>query len=181
MGCIAHQFEALRDGDQFYYETALDPTEVAMVQATSLSDIIERDTDTNVMQADAFLTTERHTSSVAAENPNDPQLIIGTTARDNIQGGPADDTLVASGNVQSVTGGGGDDTFAFEFGTQISVTVHDFHAGDLLEIHGVDPAINFSAVQVTSNPAMTLVDIGQDHIKLLGVDHVSASDFLFYV
>ena len=76
MGCIAHQFEALRDGDQFYYETALDPTEVAMVQATSLSDIIERDTDTNVMQADAFLTTERHTSSVAAENPNDLIVIV---------------------------------------------------------------------------------------------------------
>ena len=178
---IAHQFEALRDGDQFYYETALDPTEVAMVQATSLSDIIERDTDTNVMQADAFLTTERHTSSVAAENPNDPQLIIGTTARDNIQGGPADDTLVASGNVNSVAGGGGNDTFVFDFGTETSVNVHDFHAGDLLEIHGVDPATNFSAVHVTSNPAMTLVDIGQDHIKLLGVDHVSASDFLFHV
>ena len=59
--------------------------------------------------------------------------------------------------------------------------MHDFHAGDLLEIHGVDPAINFSAVHVTSYPAMTLVDIGQDHIKLLGVDHVSASDFLFHV
>ena len=51
----------------------------------------------------------------------------------------------------------------------------------LLEIRGVDPGTNFSAVHVTSNPAMTLVDIGQDHIKLLGVDHVSASDFLFRV
>ena len=154
---------------------------VAMVKNTSLSDIIERDTDTDVMQADAFLTAERHASDVKAEDPNAPQLIIGTTARDNIQGGPADDTLVASGNVQSVTGGGGNDTFVFDFGQQTSVNVHDFHAGDLLEIHGVDPAINFSAVHVTSNPAMTLVDIGQDHIKLLGVDHVSASDFLFHV
>jgi hypothetical protein len=36
-------------------------------------------------------------------------------------------------------------------------------------------------VHVTSKPAMTVVDIGQDHIKLLGVDHVSASDFLFRV
>ena len=51
----------------------------------------------------------------------------------------------------------------------------------LLEIRGVDPGTNLSAVHVTSNPAMTLVDIGQDHIKLLGVDHVSASDFLFHV
>ena len=178
---IAHQFEALRDGDQFYYEQALDPATAAMVTNTSLSDIMERDTDTDVMQADAFLTAERHASDVKAEDPDAPQLIIGTPARDNIQGGPADDTLVASGNVQSVTGGGGNDTFVFDFGTQTTVNVHDFHAGDLLEIHGVDPATNFSAVQVTSNPAMTLVDIGQDHIKLLGVDHVSASDFLFHV
>ena len=88
-----------------------------MVKNTSLSDIMERDTDTDVMQADAFLTAERHASDVKAEDPNAPQLIIGTTARDNIQGGPADDTLVASGNVQSVTGGGGNDTFVFDFGT----------------------------------------------------------------
>jgi peroxidase len=178
---IAHQFAALRDGDKFYYESQLDPATLAMVKSTSLSDIIERVTDTEVMQADAFLTAERHASDVKAEDPDAPQLIIGTTARDNIQGGPADDTLVASGNVNSVTGGGGNDTFVFDFGTQTSVTVHDFHAGDLLEIHGVNPGTNFSAVHVTSNPAMTLVDIGQDHIKLLGVDHVSASDFLFHV
>ena len=113
---IAHQFEALRDGDQFYYEKALDPAELAMVKNTSLSDIIERDTDTDVMQADAFLTADRHASDVKADDPNAPQLIIGTPARDNIQGGPADDTLVASGNVQSVTGGGGNDTFVFDFG-----------------------------------------------------------------
>jgi hypothetical protein len=67
---VAHQFEALRDGDQFYYEKALGPAEATMVKNTSLSDIIERDTDTGVMQADAFLTAERHANNVAAEDPN---------------------------------------------------------------------------------------------------------------
>jgi peroxidase len=66
---IAHQFEALRDGDQFYYEKALDPAELAMVKNTSLSDIIERDTDTDEVQADAFLTADRHTSDVKAPTP----------------------------------------------------------------------------------------------------------------
>ena len=56
----------------------------------------------------------------------------------------ADDTLAASGNVQSVNGGGGNDTFVFDFGTKTSVNVHDFRAGDLLEIRGMDPAINFT-------------------------------------
>jgi peroxidase len=179
---IAHQFEALRDGDQFYYEKALDPAELAMVENTSLSDIIERDTDTDVMQADAFLTADRHASDVKAADPNALQLIIGTTARDNIQGGEADDTLVVSGNVQNVAGGGGNDTFVFDFSQSTTTVVRDFHVGsDLLEIHGVNPTVDFSAVHVSSNPTMTLVDIGQDHIKLLGVDHVSASDFLFHV
>src|SRR4029077_872104 len=66
---IANQFEALRDGDQYYFENKLDPDTVAMVKATTLSDIMERDTDTGNMQADAFLTAERHTSNVAAEDP----------------------------------------------------------------------------------------------------------------
>ena len=45
---------------------------------------------TDVMQADAFLTADRQASDVKAADPNAPQLIIGTTARDNIKGGPAD-------------------------------------------------------------------------------------------
>jgi hypothetical protein len=61
------------------------------------------------------------------------------------------------------------------------VNVHDFHAGDPVGNPRRGPRHELSAVHVTSNPAMTLVDIGQDHIKLLGVDHVSASDFLFRV
>jgi hypothetical protein len=44
-----------------------------------------------------------------------------------------------------------------------------------------NPATNFSALHVESNSAQTTVDIGNDHIKLLGVDHVTASDFLFHV
>jgi Ca2+-binding RTX toxin-like protein len=79
-------------------------------------------------------------------------------------------------------GGGGNDTFVFEFGKKTTAVVRDFHAGsDTLEIHGVNPAIDFSDLHVTSHAAVTTVDIGQDHIQLLGVSHVSASDFLFHV
>lgn len=178
---IAHQFEALRDGDKFYYENQLDADTLAMVKNTTLSDILERDTDTQHVQADAFLTAERHASDVAAEDPDGPQLIIGTDHHANIKGGPADDTLVAGSGHQNMFGNGGDDTFVFDFNKGTSAVVHDFQHGELLEIHGVDPATNFSALHVESNPAQTTVDIGNDHIKLLGVDHVTASDFLFHV
>jgi Animal haem peroxidase len=179
---IAHQFAALRDGDQFYYERALDPTELAMVKSTSLSDIIERDTSTDVMQADAFLTAERHASNVAAEDPNAPQLVIGTAGHANIRGGSADDTLVANNGASLMLGGGGDDTFVFEFNKNTVAVVRDFHSGsDTLEIHGVSPGTDFSDLHITSRGALTSVDIGHDHIQLVGVSHVSASDFLFHV
>jgi Animal haem peroxidase len=174
---IGDQFEALRDGDRFYFEKALDAKTVAMVQHTSLSDIIERDTDTGVMQADAFITTERHTSSVAAENPDAPQLIIGDTEK--IKGGTADDTIVVN-NAKNVFGGGGHDTFVFEAGQSSKTTVQDFHHGDTIEIDGAPKGLNFHDVHVESKGDNTIVDVGEIHIKLVGVDHVSAHDFLFH-
>ena len=56
---IADQFERLRDGDPFYFENALDPTDVRMVKNTTLSDIITRNTDATNMQADVFMNVPR--------------------------------------------------------------------------------------------------------------------------
>jgi len=151
-----------------------------MVKNTSLSDIIERDTSTDVMQADAFLTAERHASNVAAEDPNAPQLVVGTAGHATISGGSADDTLVAN-NGASLMGGGGDDTFVFDFNKNTTAVVRDFHSGDTLEINNATPAVDFSDLHITSHDAVTSVDIGHDHIQLVGVSHVSASDFLFHV
>ncbi|MGH0028448.1 MAG: peroxidase family protein [Myxococcota bacterium] len=41
---IAEQFEALRDGDRFWYERDLSPVELSEVQRTRLSDVIRRNT-----------------------------------------------------------------------------------------------------------------------------------------
>ena len=177
---IANQFEALRDGDQYYFESKLDPETVAMVKGTTLSDIIERDTDTVNMQADAFLTAERHASNVAAEDPNGAQLIIGTNGHANIKGGPADDTLVAGSGLQSLKGGGGDDTFVFNFDTRTNAVVRDFHHGETLEIDHAPAGTDFSDLHITSHFGVTLVDFGQSHILLTGVSSVTANDFLFH-
>ena len=56
---IADQFERLRDGDPYYFENALDPTDVRMVKNTTLSDIITRNTDATDMQADVFMNVPR--------------------------------------------------------------------------------------------------------------------------
>jgi hypothetical protein len=41
---LAHQFEALRDGDRFWYARSLPPSLVARIRATRLSDVIRRNT-----------------------------------------------------------------------------------------------------------------------------------------
>lgn len=53
---VVDQFEALRDGDRFWYEASLTPAEVAMVKVTKLSDIIRRNTDIDVeIQENVFI------------------------------------------------------------------------------------------------------------------------------
>lgn len=50
---LVRQFEALRDGDRFWYERSLSPAALAWVQGQNLASVIERNTDLDV-QADVF-------------------------------------------------------------------------------------------------------------------------------
>jgi peroxidase len=79
------------------------------IQSTSLSDLIVRDTNTAVMQPNAFIATQRVASDVIPLNPQAPQLVIGTND-DNatVAGQPGvDNTIVAGlGMNQQLTGGG---------------------------------------------------------------------------
>ena len=51
---LADQFEALRDGDRFFYENADPPRLVNQLNNTTLADIIERNTDITNLQPDVF-------------------------------------------------------------------------------------------------------------------------------
>ena len=42
---LKRQFEALRDGDRFWYERSLSRKELRRIEATRLSDVIRRNTD----------------------------------------------------------------------------------------------------------------------------------------
>lgn len=52
---LADQFARLRDGDRFWYQNALSGDELAMVNATTLTDLIERNTTLTNVQDDAFV------------------------------------------------------------------------------------------------------------------------------
>lgn len=51
---IVDQFERLRDGDRFWYQNQFSGKELAQLQKTSLSDIIERNTSLTSIQQNAF-------------------------------------------------------------------------------------------------------------------------------
>ena len=194
---IGDQFETLRDGDQYYYENVangtFDAASLNEIQHTTLSDIIERVTDTEHMQANSFVFTERHASNVEAENPNAPQLIIGIDGNATLTGGDQNDTLVAGTGRQVMTGGDGDDTVVFNYyqrgihshdssPSPTFATVVDFHSGhDVIEIDGAPNGTDFSDVQIRHRGGDTFIAIGDDHITLTGTHQVTANDFIFNI
>ncbi|WP_336489441.1 peroxidase family protein [Methylobacterium nigriterrae] len=125
---IGSQFERLRDGDRLWYENGqFDRQTLKEIEHTTLSDIIERNTDTRYLQDDAFTFYERRASDVAPEDPEAHQLVIGTADGAQLVGGPKGDMLVAGTGEQTLTGKGGADQFVFSADTRAVVT--DFHPG----------------------------------------------------
>src|SRR5215467_3561272 len=101
---IGDQFTALRDGDQYYFENqGFDQQTLIAIKGTTLSDMIQRDTaDTTAMQADAFVSTERHSGTAGGVDPTgadavegQAQLVVGSPGKDTLTGGNLNDTLVA--------------------------------------------------------------------------------------
>ena len=167
---IADQFEALRTGDQFFWQNEdFDPETARRISQTTLSDIIQRDSDTPALQTNAFVAEQRHTSDVAAAYPDLPQLVIGVdTNYAIVAGGPADDTIVAGlGNDQVLIGGGGADTFIFD-GTGHDDSISDFNPSDTIEFK-VDAA-DFLRAVVRDVDGGALLTFDGNTITLPGVD-----------
>ena len=63
---LSLQFEALRDGDRYYYENdpAFTPDEINELKSTKLSEIILRNTDIELIQENVFIAVPRETLSV---------------------------------------------------------------------------------------------------------------------
>jgi peroxidase len=182
---IAHQFEALRDGDRFWYqEQGFDAQTLHKIEHTTLSDIIERDTDTKAMQDDAFVFASRHAGGVESENPEAPQLVVGKTGTDTLVGGPQNDTLVAAQGHQIMTGLTGNDQFVFN--TQgINATITDFdpnHDVLVVDPHDWWKAANHDAPKVEFDHGNTVIHAAGDTIVLNNVDphELNAANFLLH-
>ena len=127
---IAMQFEALRDGDRFWFENqGFDAKTLEEIKDTTLADIILRNTDTKHIQDDVFVTYSRHTGlagGVESEDPDARQLVIGSNGNDTLIGGPQGDYLFAGTGKQTMTGLDGADKFVFDLGaTKANITDFD--------------------------------------------------------
>ena len=180
---IANQFTALRDGDRLYFENqfASDPALLDQIKNTTLSDIIERDTDTQHIQDDVFVFYDRHSGTaggVVSANPSAPQLVIGSVGPDTLTGGPKGDILVAGTGQQTMTGGGGADKFVFDQVGPTNATITDFLPGtDKIELDGLQSSTAAGVNEVNGN---TVIHVGDDQITLAGVtpNRVSPDDFI---
>jgi peroxidase len=176
---LTQQFTALRDGDRLWWQNeGFDQNTINQIQNTTLSDIITRNTDTTVVQADAFVARQRHSSDVAATDPTAPQLVIGVND-DNatIAGGPADDTIVAGlGQNQTLTGGGGTDTFVFTTAGNVTDTISDFTTSDIVKFTMI--ASDFNVTSGANGQAAVTYDGNTLNLNGVTPDQLTASNFV---
>jgi len=179
------QFENLRDGDRLWYENqGFDAQTLAMIKDTSLSDVIMRNTDTNVMQDDAFVYYDRHggtQSGMDVEHPEAPQLVIGSKGFDTLIGGPQGDMLVANtGGLQTMTGGAGPDQFIVNHNMNVKIT--DFKPGTDKIVFDDAGHLDFHDVKIKADHSNTVVEANGNHILLLNVNpfQLHPADFVYH-
>lgn len=182
---IAMQFENLRDGDRLFYENqGFDAHTLATINDTTLSDIIERNTDTTVMQDDAFVYYDRHGGKISGmdvENPTAPQLVVGSKGFDTLVGGPQGDMLVAAtGGTQTMTGGSGPDQFIFSHNMNAKVT--DFKPGTDKIVFDDAGSLGFHDVHIKADHSNTVIEANGNHIVLMNVSplQLHQNDFMIH-
>jgi hypothetical protein len=182
---LTMQFEALRDGDRFWFENqGFDDKTLQAIKDTTLADIILRNTDTQFIQDDVFVTSSRHTGvagGVESEDPEARQLVIGSNGNDTLIGGPQDDYLFAGTGKQALTGFEGADKFVIPKGATLAKIV-DFEPGVDKIVFAYAGHLDWHDANIRSDHhGNTLVSIGNDRIELTGVhpNELSRYDFLF--
>lgn len=129
---IADQFTRLRDGDRFWYEDRLDDDLLDIIQNTSLSDIIMRNTDIDCLQDDIFNMKNR------MGGDDGHNTLTGTSEADLIIGFDGHDTIYGGGGEDVLYGGDGCDVFVYDCNSSGADVIRDFKVGeDYLDISDI--------------------------------------------
>jgi len=181
---IAQQFQNLRDGDRLWYQNqGFDAATMRAIESTTLSSLMLENTDTEHMQADAFVFYERR-SGVAGGgvmgSPASPQLVVGSNGGDTLIGGSKGDQLVAGTGRQTMTGAAGGDTFIV--GTKgVDAVITDFKVGqDRLQFEKLGQPGN-NGIRIVSEKGNAVVYFAGNKVTLTGVQasKIRVSDISF--
>ena len=126
---ISNQFTAIRDGDQNWFEakgSELSSSEIDAIKATSLADVIKRNSGIEDLEANVFFVRDdiAHGSSgddVISKGGGDDSLygkagndkLVGGLGNDKLHGEAGDDTLSGGAGTDHLDGGDGNDVALF--------------------------------------------------------------------
>ncbi|MEL6494200.1 MAG: peroxidase family protein [Cyanobacteria bacterium J06623_7] len=157
---IARQFSALRDGDRLYYENSFTPDEITSIEATTLGKLIQRNTDTTIVQDNVFSLAN---SGTAADDELQGGLgndtLIGGGGNDSLRGWQGDDLLEVVAGFNNLVGGTGDDTY--RLGVNAAGIIDDAAGLDRLVIVDGDREIELTLAQPQVG-TVGLAQVGND-------------------
>jgi hypothetical protein len=190
---LIDQFERLRDGDPlFSLNSGLPQKELDALWSTTLSDIIERNTDIGAMQDNAFLAYERLGGTERGDKLSGNEtrdLLIGLGGNDRLNGGAGDDHLVGGSGRDVLTGGAGNDvfnggdgrdTFVFRRGSGDDV-IEDFSEDDLVDLSrsaaGTTRYRDLDLAETGTGVVLTLADGGTIIFEGLSLEDLDRDNF----
>ncbi len=190
---LIDQFERLRDGDPFWSQNSgLPQEEIDALWSTTLSDVIERNTDTGPIQDNAFLAYDRiggnaRANSLVGDDGRD--LLIGLEGRDRLEGGSGDDQLVGGADRDRLVGGAGNDILEGGDGRDVFVVrrgdgddvITDFSSRDVVDLGGAAGTRRFRDLDFTETDrgvVLTLADGGTLTFEGLSLEDLDRDNFL---
>jgi len=172
---VLDQFVRLRDGDRFFFEERLadNPELLAEIENTSLSDIITRTTDVDVIQSNVFVAHNRLGGTDAADVLDGTEahdIIIGFGGDDVMHGHQGNDDLYGGRGNDTLLGGQGDDVMHGGEGNNTIVGGNGYNTA--VYAHGID-TLNIDRTEDGTG----FVLWNDDKFDLLfDVDHVTFND-----
>ena len=158
---LSEQFLALREGDRFYYQNIFTANEIAEIEDTSLADIIERNTDTTVIQDNAF--------TLLSEGTAGSDEIAGGLGNDSIYGGGGNDVLTGYQGDDFLSGGEGDD---FIFGMSGQNILEGGNGNDAYQLD-----LAAAGSEVRDSSGLDYLFMSSDDINLNSVDLEDPNSF----
>jgi peroxidase len=191
---IIDQFTRLRDGDPFWSQGSdLPQDELDALWSTTLSDVIERNTDIGVIQDQAFFAYDRiggDDGNNVLDGGDGRDLLIGeggqdvlngNGGQDQLEGGRGNDTLLGgaeddilrggSGNDRlqggdgndQLEGGDGSDTFVFLSDETGNDVVLDFARCDVIDLTDFDQFNDLGDLDFSDQADGLLLQLAADH------------------